>query len=249
MKLPIAIACFLAAFLVAKASAQISGPGLSKIASDSTTAQALTSEVPTECLRANFSDADVFRLRAFAEPLVADTKGASEEERAAFFRAINGYLLDKRPEGLESFLRAWPQSRWAAALSHNLGIVKYQEGYFTAAIEYWKSSWELARDSKDPRLRALGHQSVAELAKMQARLGRIEELKPLLGGLSKSQAGGAARQMLESSAEALQRMETQPGGSSSVDRSPWARFAKPSEYQMPLRRPFATSNPRSKALR
>ena len=34
-------------------------------------------------------------------------------------------------------------------------------------------------------MRALANQSVAELAKMHARLGRIEELKPLLEGVNK----------------------------------------------------------------
>ena len=62
-------------------------------------------------------------------------------------------------------------------------------------------------------MRALAHQSVAELARMQARLGRIEELKPLLEGINKREAGGSARQMLEASAEALHRMENNPRGS------------------------------------
>ena len=130
------------------------------------------SEVPEERLAENFSDADVFGLRAFAEPLVADSRAASEEERAAFLKAINNYLSDKRSEWLEDFLRQWPGSRWAAALSHNLGLLKYNAGFFTAAKEYWQRSWELARGSQDPRMRALAHQSVAQLARMQARLGK-----------------------------------------------------------------------------
>ena len=137
---------------------------------------------------------------------------ASEQERAAFSKAIDEYLLNQ-PESLEGFLHDWPESRWAAALEHNLGLLRYREGFFTAAMSYWQSAWELARGSKDSRMRALAHQSVAELAKMQARLGRIEELKPLLERINKREAGGSARQMLESSAEALHRMEKNPSGS------------------------------------
>lgn len=38
-------------------------------------------------------------------------------------------------ESLEGFLGEWPGSRWAAALSHNLGPSKYDTGFFTAAKE------------------------------------------------------------------------------------------------------------------
>jgi hypothetical protein len=83
------------------------------------------------------------------------------------------FLLSGQAESLEGFLRDWPGSRWAAALSHNLGLLKYEAGFFTAAKEYWKRSWELARGSKDPRMRALAHQSVAQLARMHARRCRL----------------------------------------------------------------------------
>ena len=166
-----------------------------------------------EVLHPGWTDADVFALRAFSEPLVAAPMAASREENAAFFAAINGFLATGDPESLEAFLNMYPSSRWAAAISHNLGILKYREGFFTAAIDYWKKSWQLARDSNNPGLRALAQQSVAQLSKMHARLGRIEELKPLLQGLNTNDAGGSARQMLESSSEALHRMENTPGGS------------------------------------
>jgi hypothetical protein len=158
----------------------------------------------------NWSDEDVFRLRTLGEPLVADSRVSSEEERAAFSKAINAYLLNGQPENLEAFLRQWPESRWAAALEHNLGLLKYREGFFTAAMAYWKSAWERAKGSKDPRLHALANQSLAELAGMQARLGRIEVLRPLLGILKEREVGGSARQMLGTAADALHEMETRP---------------------------------------
>jgi hypothetical protein len=77
----------------------------------------------------NWSDEDVFRLRTLGEPLVADSRVSSEEERAAFSKAINAYLLNGQPENLEAFLRQWPESRWAAALEHNLGLLKYPGGF------------------------------------------------------------------------------------------------------------------------
>jgi hypothetical protein len=57
-------------------------------------------------------------------------------------------MRSKQPEVLEGFLRAWPKSRWAAALEHNLGILRYQAGYFTAAMGFWQSAWERAKDAR-----------------------------------------------------------------------------------------------------
>jgi YD repeat-containing protein len=102
--------------------------------------QVIESEAPKERLSENWSDEDVFRLRTLGEPLVADSRVSSEEERAAFSKALNAYLLNGQPENLEAFLRQWPESRWAAALEHNLGLLKYREGFFTAAMAYWKSA-------------------------------------------------------------------------------------------------------------
>ncbi len=212
MKLLLSFFSFLAALLIGIkpcTSTEVSEPPGAEILSG-TADQAIGSEVPRERLAENFSDAEVFRLRAFSEPLVADRRVASEEERAAFLRAINDYLSDKGSESLEAFLRQWPESRWAAALEHNLGLLKFREGFFTAAIGYWQDAWERARDSEDPRLRALANQSVAELAGMQARLGRIEVLRPLLRILKEREVGGSARQMLSTSAEALNEMEVRP---------------------------------------
>ena len=215
MKLLLPFFGSLAAFLIGiepAPSAESSEPPPAELLSSSTITP-ISGGIPRERLPENWSDADVFGLRAFAEPLVADSRVASEEERAAFSRAIDEYLLDPQPEILEGFLRDWPESRWAAPLEHNLGLLRYREGFFTAAMSYWQSAWDRAKDSDDPRLRALANQSLAELARMQARLGRIEELKPLLQGVNRREAGGSARQMLEASAEALHRMENNPSES------------------------------------
>ncbi|HEY5705002.1 MAG TPA: hypothetical protein VIS96_05460 [Terrimicrobiaceae bacterium] len=90
-------------------------------------ARGVESKIPKERLPENWSDADVFGLRSFAEPLVAEPRVDSGQERAAFSKAINDYLTDKQSERLEGFLRDWPESRWSAALEHNLGLSKYRE--------------------------------------------------------------------------------------------------------------------------
>ena len=71
------------------------------------------------CFSAN--GAAFLGLRAFSEPLVADSRAASEEENAAFLKAMNMFLFEGQAESLEGFLRDWPESRWAARLNTTLG--------------------------------------------------------------------------------------------------------------------------------
>ena len=203
------VALYLVAGFLCSLKAQSSGSAPSEIASS--TVPVLDNAVAQERLEENWTDADVFGLRAFSEPLVAESKaGASVEEGGAFRAAVNVFLLTRQPESLEAFLRGWPQSRWAAALEHNLGLLKYKAGYFTAAMACWESSWQTARSSQDPRLHALANQSLAELAGMEARLGRIEMLRPLLGILTQREVDGSARQLLDTSSDALHEMEARP---------------------------------------
>jgi hypothetical protein len=71
----------------------------------------LRSPVANESLPENWNDADVFGLRALAEPLVAEPVAASAEENAAFFAAINAFLLSGQAESLEAF---WASGRATA---------------------------------------------------------------------------------------------------------------------------------------
>jgi hypothetical protein len=195
----------------------------------------LTAEARTEQLSQGWTDVEVFALRAFSEPLVADSSEvASPEENAAFVAAMSGYLLSRQPEVLEGFLRAWPESRWATALEHNLGVLRYEAGYFTAAMSYWESAWNRARDSKDDRVRAVANQSVARLAGMYARLGRIETLRPLLTGLKRRSIGGSAEQIVSTSWDALRAMEARPDDSFKCGPFALADVRKALGYSDPL---------------
>jgi hypothetical protein len=84
-------------------------------------------------------------------------------------------------ESLEGFLGEWPGSRWAA---QPLAIIWDPQNTTPASLRLpknWKRSWELARGSKDPRMRALAHQSVAQLARMHARLGKDRRIEASFG--------------------------------------------------------------------
>jgi hypothetical protein len=78
---------------------------------------------------------------------------------------------------------------------------------------YWKSAWNRGKDAKDPRLRAVANQSVARLAGMYARLGRIETLRPLLTSLKGRNIGGSAEQIVSTSWDALRAMDARPDDS------------------------------------
>ena len=118
MKLLLPFFGSLAAFLIGiepAPSAESSEPPPAELLSSSTITP-ISGGIPRERLPENWSDGDVFGLRAFAEPLVAESRVASEEEHAAFSRAINAFLLwIPRLRVWKASCATWPGSRWAAA--------------------------------------------------------------------------------------------------------------------------------------
>ncbi len=163
--------------------------------------------LPPEKLGATFSDADVFGLRTFAEPLVPTSATGKAEEDAALGTAVNAYLASGSMESLDGFLTAWPDSRWAAALEYNLGLLRYTAGYFTRAEAHWKRAWELARGGNEQEVRALANQALAQMVRLQSRLGQKDELKPLLSGAESREIGGSARQMIDAARGTLYGLE------------------------------------------
>jgi YD repeat-containing protein len=147
-----------------------------------------------------------------AEPLVpvegvAKSVAEDEELRKALFEGGP----EKVSSRLEVFISAYPASRWRAAIELNLGFYRYQKGFFTKAIEHFKNGYNLAKDGKGSNAKLIAGSSAAQLSQMYARLGRMEDLEPLLKDLTGTDVGGTAGQLLTNSRDALHIMKTQPG--------------------------------------
>ena len=162
-------------------------------------------------LPANYSDSDVFAAALFLEPLVPTEGEESPEERAALREVINTGTESHGDAALREFVTRFPRSRWKAAMEYNLAANSYRRGYFSRALTHWENAYQASKGSELPQAKALADHSLAELVNMHARLGRIEDMEPLLREAVARNPVGAAQQMLFTSQGALWQMKNNPG--------------------------------------
>ena len=139
-------------------------------------------------------DAELFVCHLFAEPLVPTGTHTTAAETTALARALAAYAapatgvtaggapLDAytRLAPISAFLTRYPSSRWALSLWLNVGLIARQNGYWSRALDAWEQAWSAGKLAQAPDARALADRALAELAELNARLGRSERLSPLL---------------------------------------------------------------------
>lgn len=151
----------------------------------------------------------VLATARFEEPLVP-TSTTSDREDSDLSTAIERYSQTSDPQFLTQFLQAHEGSGWSSAISLNLGLVALREGRFTDALAAWKNSWTAGRDATSPDARILVDRAVGELAKLEAALGRYDQLEELLGELGSRPVAGPATEALQIAVEALHLSKTDP---------------------------------------
>lgn len=169
-------------------------------------AQAVFSDSPT--------DAEFFRAGIFAEPLVAIGNATSSEENKALAKALQQFLARTENDdtsALVRFLEAHPQSAWRASVLLNLGGFYRKTGYFTKALATWKESWDLSQNDTTAHGMAVADLAVAEYLELNARLGRMDVLQPLLAQIEKRDVRGPATVKVLAAKEGLLMMEKRPG--------------------------------------
>lgn len=158
------------------------------------------------------SDAEFRVSSGLPEPLRPVPGASTPAESEALAAALRQpWREDQRLEAIERFLEAYPASRWAPGLHLNLGALFFDRGYFQSALAHWKAGWEIAKDGKDGVSLDFANLCLAELAKMNARIGRVTEVEPLLAAAEARTLMGAARVKIESAAEGVWMMRHQPG--------------------------------------
>ncbi len=170
--------------------------------------------VPTRNVGLHPSDADLRAVSFMLEPLRPTPGTSTDAETDALAAALRvEWKNDRRSEALERFLEAYPASRWATALHVNLGAMAYDKGYFQDALTHWRAGWQLAKTGDDDVSRDLANLALAESAKMNARIGRVDELESLLAEAQKRTLMGDARTKIEAAAEGAWMMRNRPGDS------------------------------------
>lgn len=89
----------------------------------------------------------------------------------------------------------------------------YLGGAFTKAIQAYADAWASGKATTDEAGYSVANEAGTELARMYSRLGRMDQLEPLLRELSTRRFFGAAARRLEDATGALWSMRHEPGTS------------------------------------
>lgn len=185
------------------------------------------------------TEGELFRARVFEEPLLPVGGSTTAAENRDLAAALSSYLQAGSSENLtavEAFLESHPSSAWRASLLTNLGIAYRHTGYFSRALRAWERAWDLAKGETDPRAMALADRALGELAELNGRLGRYEELQALFAETEGRDVRGSATEKLSGARHGLWLMLHQPEdafrcGPMALDRI--LAFANPAYQRSP----------------
>jgi hypothetical protein len=124
------------------------------------------------------TDAEVARVDVFDEPLVPIGRATTPAENQALVAGIQAYIRAGGGEDvapLENLLATNPETPWRGAPLSGLGIVYRHTGYFSKALAAWTS----ANGARDRPGIAIADRAPAELAELNAGLGRSDRLEVL----------------------------------------------------------------------
>src|SRR5579862_7203424 len=156
------------------------------------------------------STEDLRQARLFAEPLTPAGGTPTAGDNAALAAVLRTYAAGKDPGALEAYVQANPASPWAAGVLTNLGLLKFQQGYFSAALGDWRQAWDAGKDAQDAAGQAMANRAAAELIRMYCRVGRQSEAEALLTETSGRSFRGRTANMMAESRQAVKIMERQP---------------------------------------
>lgn len=185
------------------------------------------------------TDAELFRVRAFEEPLVPVGRATTPAENRALARALRAYMRGKNPEHvapLLEFLLAVPDTPWRASLLANVGTVYSRTGYFSRALQSWTDAWRLAKGATDPRQLAVAQYAVGEWLELMMNLGQVEPLRARLDEVKDVPMRGRAAAKATAAHEALgflTRHHHEATASSAVALGAWLRARRGDAYVIP----------------
>lgn len=147
-------------------------------------------------------------MSGLEEPLVATGPVTDDQENTDLDIALASFHDAPSKAGTDgdysdyakpllAFIALHPNSNWNAALYTNIGLGYYHSGYYSRAFPAFEQAWKLGREANDPQARRLIDRAVAELAKMNARVGREKEMKAVLADIGKRPVGGPAVDILQ----------------------------------------------------
>ncbi len=135
--------------------------------------------------------------------------------------AIKATVSDSADEDLthlEDFVLKYPGSRWTLAVEVNRGILLYNRGYFSKALEAFQAAWESGKNEKrgpvytpSGRAKLLADRALAEMLRMNCRIGRKDVVKDLLALMKTRIPQGVSASYYGDARDALWTMQNKPG--------------------------------------
>jgi YD repeat-containing protein len=155
---------------------------------------------------------EIARAQTFTEPLIASREISREEGMAlaSTLKTFSARSVRDDFSALTAYLEAYPQSPWRASLWLNLGASFYHSGHFSRALDAWERAWAESKSETSPELRAIADHAAAQLAKMNARIGRADRLEVLFAELNDRQISGSANEILLGAREGVRLMRNKP---------------------------------------
>jgi RHS repeat-associated protein len=169
---------------------------------------------PQFTLSANPTDSEISLVRLFPFGLVPMQTKAIDGENKALSTALTAYK--KRAEQddvsmLKKFLADFPHSRWRPSLEVNLGLKRYQAGYFSESLDNWKSAWNLSKDGKGSPQTNVANEALAQLIQIESCLGQKADLESSLKIALARHLKGANNDKVQRARKALSVMNHNPG--------------------------------------
>jgi YD repeat-containing protein len=148
------------------------------------------------------------------EPFVPVAEATSIEERRALAFALRAYMKNENAEAVEplkSFVADYPDSAWTPGLLLNLGIIAYDTGYFSEALDHWNTAWNLVKGNSDRHSVVIANRAIAEYAKMCARIGRKDDLAIIFKETEGRIFQGTAKVLMDNAQEGYWSMLNKSG--------------------------------------
>jgi RHS repeat-associated protein len=134
----------------------------------------------------------------------------SDKELGAALSELDTWRERETFPATDAYLSANAGTSQAAALGVALGIARFEQGYFSRAIDTLQTAWTATAESKDPAVYDLANEAGIRLAGLLARVGRQKELTAVLDVLNTRRVRGPLREHLQVANEALASMRTLP---------------------------------------
>jgi RHS repeat-associated protein len=159
------------------------------------------------------SDSEFFRNSPFQEPLIPIGEQTSVSENQALAAALTAFTNRKVQDdfsAIDAFLAQYPQSAWQISLLTNMGLIYRKTGWYSKSLDAWEKAWSLGKTETKPAAKAMVNRALAELISLNASLGRVERLEPLLAEIQNRTVSGSAGEKIDDARQGLAWMKKHP---------------------------------------